>query len=94
MKNHLYLEIKMIGYIISVKKTITKNGEIMYFGTFRDEDGTFLDSIHFPKIAIKYPFKGKGVYALKGKVTKEFDFYSLEVSYMERVYYKKDNRYD
>lgn len=65
----------------------------MYFGTFTDEDGAFLDSIHFPNIACKYPFRGKGVYELKGKVTSEFDFYSLEVNYMQRLYYQQDKRY-
>ena len=93
MKKHLHKKTTMMGYLISVKKTTTKKGEIMYFGTFTDEDGAFLDSIHFPKIANKYPFRGKGVYELKGKVTSEFDFYSLEVNYMEKLYYKKDERY-
>ena len=93
IKKYLYQEITMMGYLISVKKTVTKKGEIMYFGTFTDEDGAFLDSIHFPNIACKYPFRGKGVYELKGKVTSEFDFHSLEVNYMQRLYYQQDKRY-
>ena len=76
----------MIGYLISVKQMVTKKGDIMYFGTFTDEDGAFLNCIYFPKIADKYPFSGKGVYELKGKVTSEFDFYSLEVNYMQKLY--------
>ena len=44
------------------KSTKTSNGKIMYFGTFIDENGAFLDTIHFPLIAEKFPFKGIGVY--------------------------------
>ena len=94
IKKNINREIIMIGYLVSTKKTITKNGEIMYFGTFTDEDGEFLDSVHFPESSLKHPFRGKGIYKLKGKVTEEFDFYSLEINYMERLHYKKDKRYD
>ena len=93
MQENIHKKVTMIGYLVSIKKTATRNGHIMYFGTFTDEEGAFLDSVHFPKIAIKFPFRGKGVYVLKGTVTSEFDFYSLEVSSMERLYYKKDKRY-
>lgn len=94
MPENIHQEVTMIGYLVSIKKTATRNGHIMYFGTFTDEKGAFLDSVHFPKIATKYPFRGKGVYALKGRITSEFDFYSLEVNWMERLYYKKDKRYN
>jgi len=93
MKKNIHQEVTMIGYLVSIKKTATRNGHIMYFGTFTDEEGAFLDSVHFPEIAIKFPFRGKGVYALKGTVTSEYDFYSLEVNSMQRLYYKKDKRY-
>jgi DNA polymerase-3 subunit alpha len=35
----------------------------------------------------KHPFKGRGIYLIKGKVTQEFDFYSIEVSSCERMEY-------
>ena len=79
MKKYLNKEITMIGYFISKKTVTTINKQLMYFGTFLDEDGTFLDTIHFPNEAYKYPFTGNGVYLLKGKVTVEFDFYSLKL---------------
>ena len=66
----------------------------MYFGTFLDEDGAFLDTVHFPNETEKYPFRGNGIYVLKGKVTVEFDFYSLEITSMERLHYKKDKRFN
>jgi hypothetical protein len=57
----------------------------MYFGTFLDEAGHFLDTVHFPEVAKKYPFRGPGIYAIKGKVVEEFKYYSLEVIAMEKL---------
>ena len=36
----------------------------MQFGTWLDRDGYFIDSTHFPPVAAKYPFRGRGVYEL------------------------------
>lgn len=94
MKKNLHQTINMLGYFVFRKTTKTSNGKYIYFGTFIDEDGAFLDTVHFPQVAEKYQFNGFGVYQLTGKVTEEFDFYSLEVNYMERLFYKKDKRYD
>ena len=94
MKNNRQKEVTMIGYLVSVKKTTTQKGETMYFGTFTDEKNIFFDSVHFPKIAAEYPFRGKGVYELQGRISEEFDFYSLIVSTMKRLFYKKDKRYN
>lgn len=94
MKKHLHKKVTMLGYFIFRKTTITKNNERMYFGTFLDEDGAFLDTVHFPNETEKYPFRGNGIYVLKGKVTVEFDFYSLKITSMERLHYKKDKRFN
>jgi len=94
MKNNRQKEVTMIGYLVSVKKTTTQKGETMYFGTFTDEKNIFFDSVHFPKIAAEYPFRGKGVYELQGRISEEFDFYSLIISTMKRLFYKKDKRYN
>ena len=65
----------------------------MFFGTFIDRDGDFIDTVHFPKIAEKYKFRGKGIYAISGKVLSEFDCISIEVSKMERLAIIEDPRY-
>ncbi len=65
----------------------------MYFGTFLDRDGDFLDTVHFPPIATKYPFRGKGIYKIIGKVMVEFDCVTIEVSKLERLAIVEDPRY-
>ena len=65
----------------------------MYFGTFLDRDGDFIDTVHFPPAAIKYPFRGKGIYAIIGKVLEEFDCINIEVSSMHRLAIIEDPRY-
>ncbi len=87
LPNHLGKTIKMMGYLVTIKNTGTSNGKRMHFGTFIDYDGHFIDTVHFPPVAAKYPFRGKGIYRLIGKVVEEFDFYSLEVTQMEKINY-------
>ena len=90
------LENKLIiieGYLITTKNTKTANGKMMYFGTFLDRDGNFLDTVHFPPIAAKYPFRGKGIYSIIGKVMVEFDCVTIEVTKFERLAIIEDPRY-
>ncbi|MEQ8905222.1 DNA polymerase III subunit alpha [Ekhidna sp.] len=79
--------VEMYGYLVAIKNTGTSNGKRMNFGTFIDREGQFIDTVHFPPSAARYPFRGRGVYQLVGKVVEEFDFYSLEVDRMEKVNY-------
>jgi len=81
------------GYLITTKNTKTSNGKAMYFGTFLDRDGDFIDTVHFPPIAAKYPFRGKGIYAIIGKVQEEFDCINIEVVSMHRLAIVEDPRY-
>lgn len=90
---HLHKTVNMLGYLVTVKNTSTANGKRMYFGTFLDQQGHFIDTVHFPPIAAKYPFRGKGIYHIRGKVVEEFGFYSLEVSAIWKVKYQDDPRY-
>ncbi len=83
--------ITIIGYLVHTKRTKTK-GKIeqeMAFGTFMDLDGQFFDSVHFPRPLKQYPFRGKGCYLLRGKVTEDFGHYSLESIYMVKVPFDK-----
>ncbi len=65
----------------------------MHFGTFLDRDGDFLDTVHFPPIAAKYPFRGKGIYKITGKVMLEFNCVTIEFSNFERLAIIEDPRY-
>ncbi|MEM8893483.1 MAG: DNA polymerase III subunit alpha, partial [Bacteroidota bacterium] len=86
-------EVTIFGYLITIKNTRTTSGKTMHFGTFLDIAGAFIDTTHFPPVAAKYPFRGKGIYKITGLVVEEFDFYSMEVSAMERQDYIDDPRY-
>jgi DNA polymerase-3 subunit alpha len=84
--------IKIYGYLVTWKPVRTKNHKLMGFGYFLDEKGEFFDTIHFPPTLEKYPFRGRGVYCLNGKVVEEFGFPSLEVYSMQKLEVKADPR--
>lgn len=85
--------VEILGYLITVKRTSTSKGKEMNFGTFIDLDGHFIDTTHFPQVSYKYPFRGKGVYKIIGKVVEEFEFLSIEVIRMYKEPYIDDPRY-
>jgi len=87
MANYLGKEVQIIAYLVTVKYTKTIKSEVMNFGTFIDRKGEWVDTVHFPPIVKKYPLKGRGIYLLRGKITEEFKFYTLEVSSCERLSY-------
>lgn len=87
LKEQIGYEFSIVGYLVTIKYAGTSKGERMYFGTFLDVEGQWIDTVHFPPSARAYPFRGLGCYLLTGKVTVEFDFYTLEVSKMERLAY-------
>jgi DNA-directed DNA polymerase III PolC len=81
------------GYLIHYKHTQTKSGTSMFFGTFIDEKGHWLDTVHFPPVAQKFPFRGTGVYKIKGKVIEDYDCINVEAEYMEKMDVIEDPRY-
>ncbi|WP_299223148.1 DNA polymerase III subunit alpha [uncultured Psychroserpens sp.] len=95
-KDLIHLKGKVIsisGYLVTTKKTNTSNGKQMFFGTFLDAKGDFIDTVHFPPIAKQFPFRGKGIYLITGKVIEEFDCVSIETIKMERLPIIEDPRY-
>ena len=92
---HRYIgkQVTVEAYLVTVKRTRTTRGDTMFFGNFLDRDGHFVDTVHFPPVANQYRFRGKGVYALTGKVVEEFDCITIEVSKMERLAIIQDPRY-
>ena len=77
--------VTLVGYMVHVKSVHTKNGKRMFFGTFIDTDGDWIDTIVFPPVAAHYPFTGPGSYVLNGKVIEEFGYHSLEVIWQRRI---------
>ncbi|OMP78886.1 DNA polymerase III subunit alpha [[Flexibacter] sp. ATCC 35208] len=84
-------EVLVLGYLVCTKETMTREKrELMHFGTFLDAAGDWLDTVHFPEAARRYPFQGRGFYRLKGKVIEEFGVYSVMVGEMEKVGIKQE----
>ncbi len=81
------------GYMITVKNTSTSGGAKMVFGTFIDAEGHWIDTVHFPEISYRFPFRGKGVYKIIGKVVEEFGFLSIEVTELEKIPFMDDPRF-
>ena len=81
------------AYLVTVKNTSTTSGKRMFFGTFLDRKGDFIDTVHFPQIAAQFPFRGPGVYQIRGKVVEEFQSISIEVTEMQRIPMMEDPRY-
>ena len=90
-KNNLGKTITLLGYLVHTKRTKTKGSveQEMFFGTFMDMDGQFFDSVHFPLIARRYKFKGRGIYLIRGKVSSDFGHLTLEAQYLVKVPYGK-----
>ena len=91
--NYIHKTVVTYGYYVTVKNTSTHKGDHMYFGTFLDRNGDYIDTVHFPPVARKYPFRGRGVYQLRGKVMEEFDSISIEIDFMEKLGVIQDPRY-
>lgn len=85
LSGYVNKEVTIVGYLITVKTTYTSKGDKMYFGTFIDTEGAWIDTVHFPPSARTFPFIGPGCYELKGKVVEEYDFITIEVSAMKRL---------
>jgi DNA polymerase-3 subunit alpha len=78
-------EISIQGYLVTTKPTRTAKGEYMAFGTWLDVDGYFFDTTHFPRVIKQHPFRGKGIYTIRGRVDEEFGFCSITVSEIEKL---------
>ncbi len=88
MHQHTARQISMLAYFIARKHVVTKNDDMMFFGTFVDSELNWIDTVHFPESAKRHPLHSSGFYRIKGKVAEDFGVYSLEVSYMEKIGYK------
>jgi DNA polymerase-3 subunit alpha len=85
LQKYIGQEIQVLGYLIVTKPVNTIHKQVMYFGTFIDAAGDWLDTIHFPPVEKQYPLTGKGFYQMKGKVVEEFGVYSVEVHFCKKL---------
>lgn len=84
--------VKIYGYLVNYKMIRTKNNKNMAFGYFIDHEGEFFDTTHFPQNIERYPFRGRAVYCIDGKVVEEYGFPSIEVLSMRKCGLKMDPR--
>jgi len=88
LKEHTGKIVTCLVYFIAHKHVITKNNDQMYFGTFVDRNLDWIDTVHFPDVAKKYPINNSGFYRITGKVVEDFGVPSIEVQKMFKVGYK------
>ncbi|TKK65425.1 DNA polymerase III subunit alpha [Ilyomonas limi] len=88
LKDNVGKMVTCIAYFIAHKHAVTKNNDMMYFGSFLDKNLDWIDTVHFPDIAAKYPIHNSGFYKITGKVTEDFGVHSIEVYTMFKVGYK------
>ncbi|MFV0592752.1 MAG: DNA polymerase III subunit alpha [Draconibacterium sp.] len=77
--------VSIVGSLVNIKYTRSGNGRSMTFGVFIDYEGHWIDTVQFPNVAEKYPFRGGGCYLISGKVMEEFGFISIETTELYRL---------
>ena len=77
--------VDVLGYYITEKPVRTIKGEYMCFGTFIDSKGDWIDSVHFPQSAVRFPLAGKGFYHMQGNILEEFGVYTFDVTWMKKI---------
>ncbi|HRI20246.1 MAG TPA: PHP domain-containing protein, partial [Panacibacter sp.] len=85
IEKYLGKEVQVLGYLITSKPAHTIKNETMYFHTFIDAAGDWLDTVFFPQVARFGNVTGKGFYAMKGRVLEEFGVYSVDVHYCKKI---------
>jgi DNA-directed DNA polymerase III PolC len=89
LPGHLGKTVTALVYFIARKHVITKHDSEMFFGTFIDRNLDWVDTVHFPDSAKKYPLHTSGFYKITGKVVEDFGVYSVEVMKMIKAGHKR-----
>ncbi|MGE5424577.1 MAG: hypothetical protein ACM3N9_04390, partial [Syntrophothermus sp.] len=92
MMDNVGKSIRMMGQLVTIKYARTIHNDWMNFGTFIDARGRIFDTVHFPPSLKKYPFKGDGIYLVKGKISEEFGYPVMTVEKMAKMPVVKDPR--
>ncbi len=93
LAGHVGEQVKMVGNLVTIKYVTTVKRDMMNFGTFLDDEGDFFDTTHFSYSLSRYPFRGRGLYLILGKVVEEFGFPSIEVDKLAKLEMVPDPRY-
>lgn len=83
-KNYIGQDVYIYGNLITAKRVPTANNKYMYFGTFFDEENEIFDTVSFPTVAEKYPFRSKGIFLCYGTIVNELDYISLNLKWISR----------
>jgi DNA polymerase-3 subunit alpha len=92
IKDPIFLEIfleDIFLIIITSKPVRTIKQEVMYFHTFIDAAGDWLDTVFFPDPTKYYNVKGYGFYEMHGKVIEEFGVFIVDVHQCKKVGMKR-----
>lgn len=92
LKHHIDENVLLYGSLVNTRFHKTSQGKRIRFCTFIDQEGQYFDTVHFTKVVEKYPIHGLGVYACYGKVTADFDFYSLDITWSRKLQIIPDPR--
>ncbi len=84
--------VRIVAHLVASKMVRTKTGTLMKFGTFLDEHGDFVDTVHFPQSLRISPLRGRGLYLIEGKVSLDFDCPAIEVHRCAMMPLKPDPR--
>ncbi|UYQ91844.1 DNA polymerase III subunit alpha [Chitinophaga horti] len=87
-------QVKVLGYLVTLKYIRTSKGDPMCFGTFLDREMNFVDTVHFPQSLGRYPFQKGGFYVLEGLVTEEFGVITINVQAMKKIGYFEDRVFE
>jgi DNA-directed DNA polymerase III PolC len=85
LSNYVGKQVSVLGYLVTSKSVKTITNQLMYFHTFLDADGGWLDTIFFPHSNHSQAVTGKGFYAMQGKVVEEFGVFSVEVAECRKI---------
>ncbi|MBC7745306.1 MAG: DNA polymerase III subunit alpha [Flavobacterium sp.] len=77
--------VNVIGQLVTIKDSWTLKNDRMAFGTFLDQAGDWLDTVHWPQNLLKFPFLGSGFYKMQGKVMEDFGVFAVEVTHMKKI---------
>ena len=84
--------VRVVANLVTSKTVRTKNGTLMKFGTFIDQNGDFIDTVHFPQSLQASPLRGTGLYLVEGKAVVDYDSPAIEVYRCAMMPVKPDPR--
>ncbi|HVG16150.1 MAG TPA: DNA polymerase III subunit alpha, partial [Chitinophagaceae bacterium] len=85
LSQHAGKVVNVLGYYINYKQVPVKGGKSMFFATFLDRNGDWIDTVHFPDVASKYPLCSGGFYHIQGKVVEDFGVFAVEATWMVKI---------